>query len=174
VLGRYFYPSELVLPWSQLTSINAETITPAVAADILQEATVLVNLRCSLWDIDDVPRPVAPLTHLESLIIGVGENSFDKSQKFLLDALPTPALRHLSVSQRRLGDQPISTITSLLSRSHCSLDPPHITHSSLCEADYHAVLPTIKVIDVSALDTDDLRDENEEDEEDEGSDDSDD
>jgi hypothetical protein len=50
-----FDPSELVLPWSHLTSINAETFTPAVAADILQEATVLVNFRCSLWNIDDVP-----------------------------------------------------------------------------------------------------------------------
>jgi hypothetical protein len=41
VFGMLFYPAETVLPWSQLTSINAESLITAHAADILREATVL-------------------------------------------------------------------------------------------------------------------------------------
>ncbi|KAJ7257405.1 hypothetical protein C8J57DRAFT_1074416, partial [Mycena rebaudengoi] len=99
VLGEYFDPSVVGLPWPQFTSITSENIRPAVAADILREATVLVNFRCSVWDIGGVPLSVPPLVHLESFI-GIGDNSFHESQKVLLDALTTPALRHLSISER--------------------------------------------------------------------------
>ncbi|KAJ7232900.1 hypothetical protein C8J57DRAFT_1480508 [Mycena rebaudengoi] len=178
VLGRSFNRSHMVLPWSQLTSIAGENIPTGRATEILREATGIVNLRCSLLQ-EDIGVPIAlpalpPLVHLESLILHNAASGTGNTQKLLLDALTAPALRHLLVSECELGDQPISTITSLLSRSHCSLESLHVTHSWMCTAaDYRAVFPSIKVIDVSSLDTDDSSDEDEEDE-DEGSDESDD
>ncbi|KAJ7242418.1 hypothetical protein C8J57DRAFT_1526115 [Mycena rebaudengoi] len=158
--------SHIVLPWSQLTNIAGENIPTGRATVILREAAGIVNLRCSLLQ-EDAGVPIAlpalpPLVHLESLILHNAASGTDNTAKLLLDVLTAPAVRHLLVSEYELGDQSISTITSLLSRSHCSLDSLHITHSGF--------FPSIKVIDISSLDTDDLSDENEEDE-DEGSDD---
>jgi hypothetical protein len=147
-LGPAFYPSRVVLPWSQLSSIDADSIIPADAADIMREATVLVNFRCSLWAfVSRPPRAVPALVHLKSLSIRDGEPSFYDVQKLLLDALTTPALRHLIVSERELGSEPISVIASLISRSHCSLESLRVTHSFLPEADYRAAFPAIGVIE---------------------------
>jgi hypothetical protein len=98
--------------------------------------------------------------------------SWYNTQQLLLDAVTAPVLRHLAVIEYELGEDPISTIAAFLSRSYCSLNSLHVTQSSLPEADYRAVFPSIKDIDVSSLDIDYPSDQNEE--EDEGSDDTDD
>jgi hypothetical protein len=168
VLGESFVPDDVVLPWSQLTSIDAVQIAPIAAVAILRQATALVSLRCALWASIVIPEALPPLLHLRSLIIRDGAKNWPESptnpQKFLLDSLTTPALRHLSISEYDLGAEPISTITSLLSRSHCALDALHITNSSLSEADYRVLFPSIKIIDISTLDGDESEEENEENE----------
>jgi hypothetical protein len=132
---------------------------------ILLAATGVVNLRCSLQDDYQIHSAIPPLFHLKSLILYDSEYAAPngRAQELLLDALTAPALRHLLVSEPQLGDQPISTITSFLSRSHCSLDSLQVTDSQRCEKDYRSVFPSIKVIEVSALNTDNSSVENEED-----------
>jgi hypothetical protein len=104
------------------------------------------------------------------LIIFSVEDFFRDSQQLLLDALTTPALQHLSISERELAFNPISTITSFLSRSHCSLDSLHVTHSRRNQAEYRAAFPRIKVIQVLDDDSDDDLDEDEEASSDDGED----
>ncbi|KAJ7246495.1 hypothetical protein C8J57DRAFT_1476125 [Mycena rebaudengoi] len=163
VVGVLFNPSRVVLPWSQLTSINAVAIELDAAAGILRQATALVKFTCTLWGYRTVvPAAMPPLIHLESLIIyGDGGRRFP--HKRLLDAVTTPALRHLSICESDLGDEPISDITSLLSRSHCSLDSLHVTHSRRCRANYSAAFPSIKVIKVFKRAEDDSDDDTDED-----------
>ncbi|KAJ7246230.1 hypothetical protein C8J57DRAFT_1241713 [Mycena rebaudengoi] len=108
VLGDTSNPSRLVLPWSQLTSITVQALCPSSAADILQQATALVDLTCALRNDE--------------------------------------ALRHLTISELGLGDEPISTITSFLSRSRCSLQSLHVSQAGLLKAAYCAAFPSIPII----------------------------
>ncbi|KAJ7259388.1 hypothetical protein C8J57DRAFT_1720528 [Mycena rebaudengoi] len=91
-------------------------MTPVKVVAILRQVTALVNFHGTLWDDIVVPGVLSPLVHLQSLIIRDGNNCQDP-QRSLLDELTTPALRNLSISERELGIEPISTITSLFSRS---------------------------------------------------------
>ncbi|KAJ7257080.1 hypothetical protein C8J57DRAFT_555544 [Mycena rebaudengoi] len=147
VLGVFFYPPQVVLPWSQLTSITAERIDPAVAADILRQATALLDFSCTVWDDDIVPGAVPPLIHLQSLILR-DDNNGPYPQKLLLDALTAPALEHLTISERELGHESISTIAAFLSRSHCSLQSLHATEAMLPKTAYCTAFPSVPIIDV--------------------------
>ncbi|KAJ7208784.1 hypothetical protein C8J57DRAFT_1257726 [Mycena rebaudengoi] len=98
VLLKHFNLSHLVLPWSQLTSIITGRITLDMVTDILREATVIRNLKCTLRSTKTALRSVPPLFHLQSLVLHDGPNPY-YPQKRLLDVLTTPALGHLSVSE---------------------------------------------------------------------------
>ncbi|KAJ7258871.1 hypothetical protein C8J57DRAFT_1233867 [Mycena rebaudengoi] len=158
-----FNPSQVVLLWSQLTSITAGNINPVMAADILRQANSLVNVTCTLRVHITVPGVVPPLIHLESLTLR-DYHSLD-APKLLLDALTAPELRHLTISEFDLGKEPLSTIAAFLSRSHCVLDSLHVTHSGLYEADYRAAFPSIGVIEVLKDAEDDSDSDMDEDEE---------
>jgi hypothetical protein len=150
-LDVMFDPSQVVLPWSQLTRVSAE-MTPDAAADILRQACTLAKFTCILWSNpggNAIPVPagvVPPLIHLESLILL--HCGWEKVQKLLLDALTAPALRHLTISEYELGDKPLSTIAAFLSRSRCSLQKLHVTVANLPRAAYCAAFPSIPIIDV--------------------------
>ncbi|KAJ7257146.1 hypothetical protein C8J57DRAFT_1517185 [Mycena rebaudengoi] len=113
-LAMGFNPSYVTLPWSQLTRISFDRCEPVHVAHILRRAVSLVELSGSLWDdfihFEDIP----PLMHLRSLILLDVDAGLEVSNKMLLDALTTPALRHLTVSERELKDECISTIAALL------------------------------------------------------------
>jgi hypothetical protein len=118
----------------------------SLTSDILQQATAIVSFRCTLLGPSAVPRALPPLVHLQSLILRNATNVHG-APKQLLDALTAPALRHLSISARELGGKPISPLITLFSRSHCSLDSLHVSHSAH-GTDYRAAFPSIKVIKV--------------------------
>jgi hypothetical protein len=145
-LGVMFDPSRVVLPWSQLTSIAAVKIEPALVADILQQATALVKFACTLWVDNTVLGAVPLLIHLESLILRACD--WPRTQKLLLDALTAPALRHLTVAEFELGDEPLSTITAFLSRSRCSLQSLHVAQANLPKTAYCTAFPLIPIINV--------------------------
>ncbi|KAJ7257016.1 hypothetical protein C8J57DRAFT_1517066 [Mycena rebaudengoi] len=145
-LSALFHP-RVVLPWSQFTSITAEKLEPTVAADILRQATAIVDFDCTVWVDDVVPGAVPPLVHLQSLILR-DDNNDPGRQKLLLDALTTPALEHLTISEHELGHEHISTITAFLSRSNCSLQSLHATQAKLSETAYCTAFPSIPIIDV--------------------------
>ncbi|KAJ7257136.1 hypothetical protein C8J57DRAFT_1517176 [Mycena rebaudengoi] len=113
-----------------LTSITATSVFASAAADILREATALENFTCAMWGNEYDLRAVPPLIQLESLILR-DEHSWPGKHKLLLDALTAPALRHLTISERRLADESISTITAFLTRSRCSLQSLHVNFADL-------------------------------------------
>ncbi|KAJ7257073.1 hypothetical protein C8J57DRAFT_1235350 [Mycena rebaudengoi] len=154
VLGEFFKSPPLVLSWAQLTSIDVARMTPIKVVAILRQVTALVNFHGTLWDDIVVPGVLSPLVHLQSLIIRDGNNCQDP-QRSLLDELTTPALRNLSISERELGIEPISTIASLFSRSRCALESLYVSHSKVLEADYCAAFPSIKAIEFFKDDSDD-------------------
>ncbi|KAJ7257141.1 hypothetical protein C8J57DRAFT_1185973 [Mycena rebaudengoi] len=148
VLCVLFDPSWAYLPWWQFTSISADKCEPSVLGNILSHAVSLIDFDGTLWDDDDDVPPVAPLAYLQSLILHDECKTKRGAQKLLLDALTTPALRHLTVSERELGPDYLSTITSALSRSKCSLVSLHVTHARLSHAEYRAAFPSIESISI--------------------------
>ncbi|KAJ7257086.1 hypothetical protein C8J57DRAFT_1235361 [Mycena rebaudengoi] len=156
-------PSYFELPWSQLTTIFVMVCELSEVTHILRSAVSLVEFRGSLWDGHNPRQQIPPLImmQLESLTLNDLSNG-PGTQKSLLNGLTTPALRHLTVSERELGHDHLSTITSLLSRSRCSLESLHITHSSWHEVNYRSVFPSIPALNVSTLDFNDSTDEDEE------------
>jgi hypothetical protein len=151
VLGDLFNPARVVLPWSQLTSITAEWLATTVTADVLRQAPALVNFICTVRGnyIPLTAVPLAPLIHLESLILR-DENIRPYAYTLLLDALTAPALRYLTISECQLDDKPISTIAAFLSRSCCSLQSLHVEKAKLPQAAYCAAFPSIPIIYVNA------------------------
>jgi hypothetical protein len=138
----------VILPWSQMTSISIVDMYPYECADILRYAVCLVYFSGATIqerNPTNVP-PVLPHTQLESLMLG----DSDYSLHLLLDALTTPALRHLTISGPttddwgRPGD--LDFVISFISRSRCSLASLQVTDATLPEADYHAAFPSIQSI----------------------------
>ncbi|KAJ7248089.1 hypothetical protein C8J57DRAFT_1240599 [Mycena rebaudengoi] len=111
-LGGMFYPTRVVLPWSQPTSITAVNIGPAVAAEILQQATARVTFICTLGVPGrHGPGVVPPRIHLESFILP--HCRWEWTEKRLLDALTAPALQHLTISEYELDHAvPLTPFTS--------------------------------------------------------------
>ncbi|KAJ7257093.1 hypothetical protein C8J57DRAFT_1517138 [Mycena rebaudengoi] len=128
-----------------------ERVSRRRVATILQHAVSLVEFRCSLSagrDDIEFPDQIPPLMHFKSLTLDHEVANIPGTQKLLLDALTTPSIRHLRVSEDELDSDPFATITSALSRSKCSLHSLHVTRSQHDEADYRAAFPSIKVIKV--------------------------
>ncbi|KAJ7259421.1 hypothetical protein C8J57DRAFT_499821 [Mycena rebaudengoi] len=148
-LSPGFNPSTVLLPWRQLARISVAMCLVGQSAIILRNAVSLVEFSGILWtDVNDTGI-IPPLLHLQSLILVDKGFTWPGIQKRLLDALTAPALQHLTLSERDLAPNPFPTITSLITRSHCSLETLHVTHSSRRRAEFRAVFPSIKVIQIS-------------------------
>lgn len=93
-------------------------------------------------------RAMPRLINLEVLNIGDEYNNLG-TQKRLLDALTTPVLRRLAVSEYEIGRaDSVSTIASLLSRSQCHLKTLRVHRSLRTETDYRAAFPSVISIKV--------------------------
>jgi hypothetical protein len=110
-----FSPINIDLPWEQLTTFRADSLTVAKCLLVLSLASNLVigrfEYRATSGPLVDVP----PLLHLKSLIL----QGMESSTK-LLAHLTTPALVYLEVEQLDLD-----LWTAFLARSRCALD--HLT-----------------------------------------------
>ncbi|KAJ7280642.1 hypothetical protein C8J57DRAFT_1219946 [Mycena rebaudengoi] len=116
-LGGYS-PTSVTLPWAQVTRISVSGYDLLAVADVLSAATSLVEFKAIHMRIyNEAPDDLPPLMNLQTLSF-VDEFSlpdhYGDAQEVLLDALTAPALRLLTVSERQLGDNAISTITSSL------------------------------------------------------------
>ncbi|KAJ7262377.1 hypothetical protein C8J57DRAFT_453370 [Mycena rebaudengoi] len=137
-----FRPSEIQLPWSQLTSISAKFLIFTECTEILQHSAALREFCCDYVDVDIGNLfPVAPLRHLHSLEFGDGSG-----QKELLEALTTPALQHLTIPDNEADAIP--NVTALILRSRCTLASLHILYTIKAEATYRAAFPSIPTITV--------------------------
>ncbi|KAJ7262479.1 hypothetical protein C8J57DRAFT_1719386 [Mycena rebaudengoi] len=148
-LGGYSSTS-VTLPWAQLTRIHVSGYDPLAVEDILRAATSLVEFKAiHIRSEDEIPDDLPPLMYLKTLSFIDDFSRPDRyrnAQELVLDALTAPALRSLAVSERQLGANAISTITSFLSRSQCRLKSLHVSHASLSKAKYCAAFPSVKSI----------------------------
>jgi hypothetical protein len=118
-------------------------------ATLLHATTGLVHFTSNLDEEGpDLLSPVPALMHLESLTLGDNEPDYYgcDDQKILLDGLTTPALQHLTVSERMFEDDALPTIL----RSQCTLTSLHVTHAMSSEDAYRNAFPTIQNLTVTA------------------------
>jgi hypothetical protein len=139
-LSATFGPFETQLPWSQLTSISAYSLTASECAEILQDSAALRELHCNRLEFDPGNLlPVAPLRYLHSLNLGGGSG-----HQQLLKILTTPALQHLTIPDTL--NTVIPDITALILRSHCTLESLHIVYTDKEDVTYRAAFPSIPTI----------------------------
>ncbi|KAJ7281023.1 hypothetical protein C8J57DRAFT_108085 [Mycena rebaudengoi] len=149
-LSDCFGPSEILLPWSQLTTISACFLYVTECTAILEHATTLVAFRCDQVCYDAaVTLPVGALMCLQSLELGDNDDDGFSGQRVILDALTTPALRQLSISDRSpTKTNPIPHVNALIFRSRCTLVSLTITQTCEPVATYQAAFPSIPITTV--------------------------
>jgi hypothetical protein len=142
-LCNTFGPSEIQLPWSQLTSISVEFLTSTECTEILQHSAALREFRCDHVEVAAGNiLPVAPLRYLHSLKLGGS-----MGHQMLREALTTPALRHLTISDSL--DDAVPNINALILRSHCTLASLRILYTRHADMTYRAAFPSIPTITVT-------------------------
>ncbi|KAK7055847.1 F-box domain-containing protein, partial [Favolaschia claudopus] len=142
------------LPWQQLTSLSMYWCFLDEISTILQRTPSLVycKLFISNQDLDNDALPEIRLPHLDSLVvdidIGVADNRIIRS-------LVTPALRHLEVSERSLGENRLQTLSFFISNSTCTLDRLCIMYDhsgiSIPLDRYHTLVPAATCISASKI-----------------------
>jgi hypothetical protein len=106
-------PSKIDLPWGQLTTFRAESITVAECLLVLSLAPGLVICRFDAFHGASGLAAVPPLLHLKSLIL---QSEFNYSTD-VLKHLTTPTLVHLDA-----GELELDIWSAFLTRSQCVLD----------------------------------------------------
>ncbi|KAK7023258.1 F-box domain-containing protein [Favolaschia claudopus] len=138
-------PHMLSLPWKQLTSLSVKYTCAYDWISILRKASQLVHCEFSFWDSDfDEIDPVEEflLPRLETLEIDSDSGSAEQ----FIPSLVAPALRRLTLPEDDLGDNPIESLRSLITRSNCKIEDLRISCASKPEAVYCAEFPSIKRI----------------------------
>ncbi|KAK7051951.1 hypothetical protein R3P38DRAFT_2762412 [Favolaschia claudopus] len=138
-------PDMLDLPWEQLTSLSVKGTCAYEWIPILSETSQLVHCEISFWhsdfdDTDIIEEFVLP--RLETLEI---DYLSDSARQFIPN-LVAPALRRLTLPEEFLGDDPIESLRSLVTRSNCKIEDLRIACAGRPEAVYRAELPSIKRI----------------------------
>ncbi|KAJ7930044.1 hypothetical protein B0H13DRAFT_1859190 [Mycena leptocephala] len=116
----------IVLPWTQLTSVTLRYICLGPCVPILQQTSNLVHCKLVLFYIDG-PDADITLPCLDSLIIDTDEH-WGMGH---LNTFTTPSLRSLEISERFLGPNPILSLISFISKSGCKLQDVTITRQRL-------------------------------------------
>ncbi|KAK7055833.1 hypothetical protein R3P38DRAFT_3170493 [Favolaschia claudopus] len=123
-----FAPAFVILPWSQLTSLGLLRAFPEECIPILQCTPNLVHCELDIVINDDFIPEEIQLPHLESLVITTPET--EREEFAVINGFVAPALRRLNISRYQLGMSATDTLTSLFSRSGCSLEGLRVTDAS--------------------------------------------
>ncbi|KAK7055862.1 F-box domain-containing protein [Favolaschia claudopus] len=142
------------LPWRQLTSLAMYWCYLDEFSTTLQRASNLVH--CKLFisnrDMSINALPEISLPHLDSLVLDVNIGVADDRT---IRSLITPALRHLEVSERSLGENHLETLSFFISNSTCKLDRLRIMYDdggvSIPLERYRSVVPTVTCISASKV-----------------------
>ncbi|KAJ6602874.1 hypothetical protein DFH09DRAFT_1470974 [Mycena vulgaris] len=145
ILSASFNPFTIVLPWSQITTLQGYLYCDQITEILrhtarLERCEVAVATSDLLMDRTTIP----PLSHLSYLSLQSDGDSCE-SAIHLLDALVLPALRVLQFDQRVLDGKPendvaVSTFVSFVSRMQ-SLEELRITDSHRPQGFYHGIFP---------------------------------
>ncbi|KAJ7186484.1 hypothetical protein C8R46DRAFT_1057317 [Mycena filopes] len=114
--SEHFSPARILLPLRQLTTLIMAPTFDTTIAEILDQTPNLVHFEARLrsdWDAP-VPNPFVRLT-VDRVYQGVVEESN------LLDMVTLPALCTLHIDQALLGEDFVTRLTALQSRSGCAI-----------------------------------------------------
>ncbi|KAJ7130354.1 hypothetical protein C8R44DRAFT_872164 [Mycena epipterygia] len=148
-LQRYHSAFASTIPWAQLTTLVVGIILLDECVGILNCTTTLVHCRFNVISFDStagITHPIPkPLQRLESLVFTthIVRTPWSVSWPEVLSGLTLPALHLFQISEKSLGEDPITPLLALISRSGCSLKELYITDSSLMEALYRTALPAV-------------------------------
>jgi hypothetical protein len=143
---NYFAALNVILPWTQLTSLTLERIYLHEGVLILQQAANLVHCELEICDLPGTsPRVDVALPSLESLTLsfpawdmGINENKY-------LQAFIAPALSRLEIPER-LGPDPIHSLSSFILKSRCKLQRVQIVGQRLVhKRSYRTAFPSIQM-----------------------------
>ncbi|KAK7018475.1 F-box domain-containing protein [Favolaschia claudopus] len=131
----------IVLPWSQLTTLELHTISLQSCVPILEKVTNLseCNLGLSIHNENYIAKPPIMLPHLKSL-----KANGDDLMNTFLDSFTLPLLSKLDVCEKFLGPNQISSLATFISRSECKLQRLRISCIKSDPATYSAAFPSIQ------------------------------
>ncbi|KAJ7641163.1 hypothetical protein FB45DRAFT_899556, partial [Roridomyces roridus] len=133
------------LPVSQLTSLALTNGHPTNYLPLLRRAVNLVNLYVVAGCPPESPQDDIELPRLETVVLDMDSGPHDSVR--MLDIFTLPALHTLQVSGGLLGHDPISSLTTFISRAGCKLQRIFLMKS--CEISVeslHAAFPAIPEI----------------------------
>ncbi|KAJ7130365.1 hypothetical protein C8R44DRAFT_978469 [Mycena epipterygia] len=130
-----------IFPWSQLTVLFVNSITPHSCTEIFNQAVNLVHCKLKIYHLETaLPKNLnIILPRLESLILST---AFAPRWSFLHN-LTLPALRSLQVAEALLQPDPVFMLKSLVSRSNCNLQELCIPDTHLSRDLYQRALPFV-------------------------------
>ncbi|KAK7018491.1 F-box domain-containing protein [Favolaschia claudopus] len=133
----------IVLPWSQLTTLALHTVSLNSCAPILEKVTNLsecsLDLRLYFNSENYIADPHIMLPRLKSLTA-----NGDEPMNTFLDSFTLPLLSKLNVCEKLLGPDPISSLTTFISRSECKLQCLRISCMQAGSTTYSAAFPSIQ------------------------------
>ncbi|KAJ6472295.1 hypothetical protein C8R47DRAFT_725741 [Mycena vitilis] len=146
---------DVILPWTQLTTLTLRLIIIHNGLQILRQTTNLLHCELDLLS-DSAPpadEPVLSFPFLESLVLTAID---DCSVADCLPPFVAPALRRLELAECFLGANPIDSLNpldslaSIISTSGCNLKELCITGERTVREDaYTAAFPSIKEVSFS-------------------------
>ncbi|KAJ7908970.1 hypothetical protein B0H13DRAFT_647975 [Mycena leptocephala] len=141
VLMRYFLKSIMILPWTQLTHLEAHCVYEYECTEILRDAPNLVSCTfCVCCALEGGTIAVVPVhSHLRDMVLLI-DNNPDVRLWIILDCLTLPALRTLRVVEHGII---LGSLKAFIARSQCTLEELQIDASSLSEMTYREAFPTI-------------------------------
>ncbi|KAJ7089046.1 hypothetical protein C8R43DRAFT_1050679 [Mycena crocata] len=141
------FPWAVMLPWSQITSLDLAGVNVTDCTRVFKDTPALVHCTITLSDTVTSPRqPDIELRNLESLIF-----EEDSIVTGYIETLVVPALRVFQVPEVLLAEDsdsedPLPTLASFISKSGCKLQELRITgeeFSSATKRSYRKAFPSI-------------------------------
>ncbi|KAF7374054.1 F-box domain-containing protein [Mycena sanguinolenta] len=140
-LTSCFLNATVLLPWAQLTHLDAHCLYEDECTDILCAAPLLVTCTLSVCCSDDdiVIGPAVPVHTILASVSLLAEDP-DVRLWLVLDCLTLPALRLLQVAEPCIS---LGGLAAFVARSGCALDELTITDATLEEEAGREVLPSV-------------------------------
>ncbi|KAF7334450.1 F-box domain-containing protein [Mycena venus] len=134
----------VVLPWTQLTSLTIHDASLFNCVPTLQQVTNLIHCELVLCDSEDEDvLPDISLPYLESLCWNDHDNNDPLPD--CLHIFVVPALRSLKVTETLLQPDPINFLSSFVSKSGCKLQEVHIRGArTVSQQSYRSAFPSIR------------------------------
>ncbi|KAJ7908987.1 hypothetical protein B0H13DRAFT_648123 [Mycena leptocephala] len=145
VIFNHVAAANVALPWAQLSSLTLTDVYPREVLPVLRQTSNLIrcelHVLCDYHTISSGPPPDVRLPCLESFTL---RNTGLRPVIEYLETLIVPALRSLRIPEASLGQNPIHSLKSFISKCGCRLQEVSITgKTSVDEDSYRTAFPSI-------------------------------